>query len=133
MGYSEKLCRLCGVLFNIGQRRLRSEPAWMGWECSGDYNQVGCQLRKGNDPNRCLDDWYSEEEEDNKENDDGNGDESIIGLAGLDGEEGEYAVSEEPEGDDVLESQIDEKGAPNEEEDEEDRLCAITVETSMRS
>ncbi|KAL1602680.1 hypothetical protein SLS60_006098 [Paraconiothyrium brasiliense] len=63
MGYSEVLCRLCGVTFNIGRRRLRSEPAWMGWQCTGDAKLVGCQLGDGRKPEECVDDVPPGEEE----------------------------------------------------------------------
>ncbi|KAF3005603.1 hypothetical protein E8E13_001920 [Curvularia kusanoi] len=63
MGYSEIACRLCGVSFNIGRRRLRSEPEWMGWENTGDGVRVGCQWGQDRDGNWYGNDDPSEEED----------------------------------------------------------------------
>ncbi|KAJ4333859.1 hypothetical protein N0V95_009325 [Ascochyta clinopodiicola] len=63
MGYSEIACRLCGVSFNMGRRRLRSEPEWMGWENTGDGVRVGCHLGRSRNPNWCGNDDPSEEED----------------------------------------------------------------------
>lgn len=47
----------------MGRRRLRSEPDWMGWECTGDAKRVGCQLGKDRDPSVCNDDGCSDDEQ----------------------------------------------------------------------
>ncbi|CAI6338064.1 unnamed protein product [Periconia digitata] len=55
MGYTEIHCRLCAVTFNISRRRLRTEPEWMSWTCTGDKKTSGCQLGKLPNPATCTD------------------------------------------------------------------------------
>lgn len=130
MGYSEVVCRLCGVSFNIGRRRLRSEPAWTGWRCTGDAKQVGCQLGKGRDPNVCFEDDDEDEcgepegddEEDGTALEDMDEDEGISEISTaikkmLDGEGDEDYLFEESDMEEPLEFESDEEIVDEEEED----------------
>jgi hypothetical protein len=40
MGYSEVVCRICGVSFNIGRIRKADEPPSHGWTKTGDESWI---------------------------------------------------------------------------------------------
>lgn len=109
MGYSEKPCRLCGTSFNMSRRRLRNEPGWMGWTCTGDYKVVGCGLdREGSAGAGHCADLKPEEGSESGDDEEGEGGEE---------EDGEYVLEEVDEMGVGLEWDSNDEGEDGDEDD----------------